>query len=157
MKKILFILFSAVLLLGCSNNETKTSNNSTNSKSQEIISIVDSMEKKLFQMESAEELGNLHVAMLDSIKQYLINNNDGVGLTVDDQEYQKITERLTVYNHTFLASLSRYNPEMELSPIESENKDIARVIALMQSMEDRILTNPKETEFNENNRLELTK
>lgn len=108
-------------------------------------------------MNSAEELGNLHVAMLDSIKQYLINNNDGVGLTVDDQEYQKITERLTVYNHTFLASLSRYNPEMELSPIESENKDIARVIALMQSMEDRILTNPKETEFNENNRLELTK
>ena len=146
MKKILFILFSAVLLLGCSNNETKTSNNSANSKSQEIISIVDSMEKQLFQMNSAEELGNFHIAMLDSIKQYLIDNNDGVGLTVDDQDYQKIMERLNIYNQTFIASLSRYNREMELSPIDSENEDVITVIALMQTMEKRALTDPKKND-----------
>ena len=152
MKKIFFVLFSIVLFLGCSNND----NNSSKDKTKDIISIVDSVAHKLFQMESAEELGNLHVAMIDSIKHYLINNNNGAGFVVEDQEYQEIIDRLRIYNHTFLAALSKYNPNMNWSPIESENEDIAKTIAIMQTMEERALKYPEGNDsIGNNNKSEL--
>ena len=142
MKKIIFILFSFFLLLSCSN-----------SKSEDIIKIIDSFDEKLYETKSKEELTDLHFSLLDSLKQYLNENNNGQGLIENDEEYEKIIDRLDLYNISFCGALGRYNPSMQWSPIQSENHDIAEMTAIMKVMENRILTDPNGTDFKKDNSL----
>lgn len=125
---IAIITVAALTLSSCVNT----------SPSESIIKVIDTVENKLYSNNSLEEMSEMQHSMLKQITSCLDSIHRGYRFNENDEEYDKVMKRLERYNIVYCGAISRFNPELDLN---KGNKDkIARLLAIMKTMENRALT-----------------
>lgn len=131
MRNYYFILMILFYATGC----TKYS------PAEDIISIIDKTEDKLYQTKSLEEISDMQFNMLDSITGCLDINHNSYRFVEGNEEYNIVMKRLDRYNIVYCNALSRFNPELNIN--KGDQDKVVHVLALMKRMEHQALTAPK--------------
>ena len=105
-----------------------------------IITLIENDKETLYSLDSPEELRDTFLDLLEQIKSYLDSDN-GFRYKEEDDDYNTIMESFNLYNVTYISSLSRFKPEYNWNTGDKEQ--IAYVLAMMQIMEKRALTEPR--------------
>lgn len=108
------------------------------SPSESIINVIDSVENNLYSTKSLKEVEEIQYDMLRQITDCLNSNHNGYRFVENEEEYNKVMERLKRYNYIYCIEISRFNPE--LNPDHGDRDKLVRVLALLERMENSALT-----------------